>query len=197
MKLDASYWQNRYLQQDTGWDIGHVSPPIKEIIDSLSNRALRILIPGCGKGYEVEYLHRQGFTQVIAADYAEEAKREFLLRVPDFPASHFWVEDFFSLAGTFDIILEQTFFCALDPSLRMRYVAHMAKLLADDGTLTGLLFNDFQQALQPPFGGSKEEYFALFKNSFEEVSLEPCLNSIAPRSGRELLLRCRKTIKNT
>jgi methyl halide transferase len=44
--LDAAYWQNRYEQQATGWDIGEISRPLKHFIDGLSDRSLSILVPG-------------------------------------------------------------------------------------------------------------------------------------------------------
>ena len=31
--LSAEYWNNRYLNDQFGWDLGQVSPPIKEFID--------------------------------------------------------------------------------------------------------------------------------------------------------------------
>lgn len=62
MDLDEFYWNTRYQTNDIGWDIGSVSPPIKAYIDQLTNKQLRILIPGCGNTYEAEYLLQQGLT---------------------------------------------------------------------------------------------------------------------------------------
>ena len=50
------YWINRYKEERTGWDIGYPSTPLKEYIDQLQDKNLRILIPGAGNGYEAEYL---------------------------------------------------------------------------------------------------------------------------------------------
>lgn len=43
--LSQEYWNNRYLQHQTGWDIGTVSTPLKEYIDQLSDKQISILIP--------------------------------------------------------------------------------------------------------------------------------------------------------
>lgn len=51
-KLDSAYWSERYKNKDTGWDIGSVSTPIKSYIDQLQDTSKKILIPGCGNGYE-------------------------------------------------------------------------------------------------------------------------------------------------
>ena len=56
--LNSNYWQTRYLNAETGWDLGKVSPPLQAYIDQLSSQNLKILIPGAGNAYEAEYLHR-------------------------------------------------------------------------------------------------------------------------------------------
>jgi methyl halide transferase len=45
--VTPSYWNNRYLEENTTWDLGQVSPPLKNYIDQLENKAVSILIPGC------------------------------------------------------------------------------------------------------------------------------------------------------
>ena len=51
--LDEKYWENRYQQKETGWDIGKISTPLKEYFDQITNKNQHILIPGCGRAYEV------------------------------------------------------------------------------------------------------------------------------------------------
>jgi copper chaperone CopZ len=99
--------------------------------------------------------------------------------------------DFFKHQGKYDIIIEQTFFCALPPFLRQKYVWKMHHLLADDGILAGLLFNRTFE-VSPPFGGSKKEYELLFKNAFDVIKFETAQNSIAPRTNSELFIEFKK-----
>jgi len=95
--------------------------------------------------------------------------------------------DFFKHQGEYDLILEQTFFCALPPTMREKYVLKMYLLLAKKGLLVGLSFNKkFESG--PPFGGSLTEYQKLFKNHFTFLQLDLCLNSIKPRSNSELFV---------
>jgi SAM-dependent methyltransferase len=188
MNLTSQYWNNRYLTDDFGWDLGSASTPIKEYIDQLTDKSLRILIPGAGNGYEAEYLLGNGFKNVHLLDYAEEPLQNFKNRVPDFPTSHLHQEDFFSHKGQYDLIIEQTFFCALDPSLRGKYVLKMHQLLNPGGKLVGLLFDDKLNGNEPPFGGSKEEYLPLFSRHFVLKTFEKSYNSIKPRAGRELFI---------
>ena len=117
---------------------------------------------------------------------------DFRKRVPGFPESQLLSEDFFKLVGQFDLILEQTFFCALPPSARPNYVEKMHELLSKDGQLAGVLFDFPLSEKGPPFGGSKEEYERLFSEKFEIKKLDRCYNSIKPREGSELFIRVLK-----
>ena len=190
--LDHAYWEQRYLQDLTGWDIGGPSTPLKEYIDQLTDKDLRILIPGGGRAWEAEYAHRQGFRNVFVIDLTELPFKDLLERCPEFPQEHLIIGDFFAHAGSYDRIIEQTFFCALDPALRPKYVDHMHTLLSPGGKVVGVLFNDTLNSDKPPFGGSRSEYLPLFTRHFQHLSLEPCYNSISPRAGRELWLSAAK-----
>lgn len=189
--LSANYWQQRYQSNETGWDLGAVSPPLKAYMDQLTNKNSRILIPGAGKAYEAEYLFLNGFTQVHVIDFAAEPLVELKNRCPGFPENQLHVGDFFDLNGEFDLILEQTLFCALDPNLRNNYAEKCASLLSDEGVLAGLLFNrEFESG--PPFGGKKEEYAVLFAPYFSKIQMEECYNSLPARAGSELFIILRK-----
>jgi thiopurine S-methyltransferase len=187
-QLDKEYWTKRYKEHETGWDFGTITSPLKEYIDQLKDKNISILIPGAGNAHEAEYLFNNGFKNVFVIDISEEPLKNFKNRVPEFPSQNLLFEDFFEHSGKYDLILEQTFFCALDPSLRKKYAEKMSDLLKPKGKLVGLLFNDKLNNDQPPFGGNKEEYIKYFENSFEFKTFDPCYNSIKPREGRELFI---------
>lgn len=189
---DSNYWNERFLTKDTPWDAGKVTTPIKEYADQLSDKSLKILIPGCGNAYEAEYLHEQGFKNVFLIDISLEAISLFNKRVPDFPKAHIFHEDFFEHSGTYDLIIEQTFFCAIDPGLRPAYAKKTAELLNKGGKLMGLLFNDKLNSDKPPFGGDLEEYKNYFQPYFKFVVFETAYNSIKPRAGREVFILLEK-----
>ncbi|MBI3511866.1 MAG: SAM-dependent methyltransferase [Bacteroidetes bacterium] len=192
------FWSGRWKEGNTKWDIGYPSPPLQEYLDGVSNKDEKILIPGCGNAYEAEYLWKKGFTRVYLVDIAEKALEEFSKRVPDFPKDHLINKDFFDLEGInyWNLILEQTFFCALHPSLRKKYAVKMNELLTPAGRLVGVLFNDpLLTDDSPPFRGSEEEYRAIFSPYFTFTKMEPARNSIPPRAGRELFIDLRKKIQ--
>lgn len=190
--LDNQYWTNRYREQQTGWDIGHVSPPLQNYFDQLNNKDLHILIPGAGNSYEAEYLHKKGFSHVYVCDIAEEPLTNLKKRCPEFPHDHLLLIDFFSLERQFDLIIEQTFFCALHPELRSNYFKKMSELLNVNGQLVGLLFNDVLNTTHPPFGGNPSEYEQLCAPFLQIKRMEICTNSIAPRAGRELFIQMKR-----
>ena len=186
--LDATYWNGRYDTKATGWDIGYVSTPLKIYIDQLENKEISILIPGAGSAYEAEYLWQLGFKNTFIIDISEKAVEQFKKRYPSFPAHQIYINDFFEHQGQYDLILEQTFFCALDPSLRKNYVQKMKSLIKPAGKLVGLLFKNEFPFEGPPFGGTITEYKQLFDRDFDIQVLEECTNSIKPREGSELFL---------
>ena len=189
--MEKSFWDSRWQQQLTGWDLGEVSPPLKSYIDKLENKALKILIPGCGNAYEAEYLWQKGFHNTYIVEISELAVKSFLKRYPVFPENQIFIQDFFELKGHYDLIIEQTFFCAINPQMRKAYVEKMHELLKPGGKLAGLLFNrDFEGG--PPFGGSKEEYEKLFSTKFEISTLINAVNSVKPRENSELFFEFTK-----
>lgn len=184
--FDKKYWELKYANNKTGWDIGYISTPLKEYIDQLTTKNLHILIPGAGNGHEIEYLYNNGFTNLTVIDIAEQPLINIKNRIPNFPTEHLIQQDFFKHTKKYDLIIEQTFFCALDPILREKYVTKMHESLNIKGKISGVLFNFELTPEGPPFGGSKLEYVSLFKNIFKINTLEKCYNSIKPRQGREL-----------
>lgn len=207
MMLDKNYWQARYENGDIGWDTGAITTPIKAFIDHLiqskAPKMLKILIPGAGSGYEAAYLWQHGFHQVYVCDWAENAMERLKNLAPDFPQSHLLIGDFFQLNDKFDVIIEQTFFCAINPAERPHYAKKVAKLLNCPpevqathqewtGLLAGVLFSKEFPFQGPPFGGSREEYLQYFDPLFDIVTIEECYNSIKPRVNAELWINFRK-----
>ncbi|QEC46075.1 methyltransferase domain-containing protein [Pseudobacter ginsenosidimutans] len=191
--FDAAYWDDQYLHYKPGWDIGSPSTPLKEYIDQLTDKNTRILIPGCGNGYEAEYLLQQGFQHVTVIDLSPVLTKSFTEKLQSYAGKQLTVitGDFFDHTGQYDLILEQTFFCVFPPQYREKYVQHVQELLAPGGIIAGVLFNrEFDSA--PPFGGKMESYIPVFQKYLDLMKMEPCYNSIKPRQGAEVFFIARK-----
>ena len=194
--LNDQYWSQRYENQQTRWDIGQAAPALKEYFDQLTNKNSTILIPGCGNAHEAEYLLQQGFTNITLIDISEilinilKKKLRFYIEKGSIRVIH---QDFFEHSGSYDLVIEQTFFCAIDPNLRKIYAEKMSELLNPKGKLVGLLFDcNFEGG--PPFGGSRAEYISYFEPYFTLKIFEECFNSIPPRAGNELFI-CLESLK--
>ncbi|VXB60940.1 SAM-dependent methyltransferase [Flavobacterium sp. 9AF] len=185
MILNKEYWENRYQNNDTGWDTGTITPPLKEYIDQIKDKTAKILIPGAGNGHEYDYLIEKGFKNTYVIDIANSPIEMLKSKHKDLH-NQIVLDDFFNLTNAYDLIIEQTFFCALEPKLREKYATKMHSLLKPKGKIIGLLF-DFPLTTEgPPFGGNTDEYLQLFSSLFTIKKLEKAYNSIKPRQGREL-----------
>jgi len=192
LNLDGNYWSNRYDDGTAVWDLGEVSPPLKNYIDQLPDKNIRILIPGCGNTYEADHLLQLGFTNVTVIDIAPALVAQLKEKYKGNSNIKIILGDFFELKGQYDLVLEQTFFCALDPALRKNYVAKMHELLAPKGKLVGVLFNRRFEEQGPPFGGDQDEYEPMFAGNFILKTFEPCYNSFIKRKDSELFINLEK-----
>ena len=183
--LSANYWNERYQTNQTGWDLGGVSPAIQQYIDEGNiPKDSVVLIPGAGRAYEAKYMLDNGYTNIHVIDFAPELIAQLRVELPT-TALQLHCVDFFEHEGQYDFIIEQTFFCAIDPIKRNDYAQKMKSLLTPTGKLVGLLFNRAFEG-GPPFGGSANEYNALFQKWFNHVQISPCMNSHPARQGSEV-----------
>lgn len=186
------YWDQRYANGTAGWDMGTASPPLMEYCRALPDRNIRILIPGGGSSADAGVLWHEGFRQVFVLDWSEESLKGFQSKFPDFPSSNLLHENFFAHGQKYDLVLEQTFYCALPPEMRDDYVYKMANILQPGGIIAGVLFDFPLSETGPPYGGCEAEYLQRFSPYFEILHLEPCRNSIPPRAGRELFVQFKR-----
>jgi len=184
------YWNERYRQGITPWNIGQANPVWINFIRSFPQKT-RILFPGAGHAHEAIVLHRRGYTECWICDWSAEAIDLVKRREPDFPESQLLWKDFFELEGTYDLIIEQTFLSALPPTWRGRYVRQMHRLLSPGGTLAALLFASPMNTDRPPFGGSEAIYKALFSPYFHFLQFKISEESIPPHLGNEFFLEMR------
>lgn len=190
VELGSTYWNSRYSSGKTGWDLGEASPAILAHFASESSKDAKILIPGCGNAHEAEALIQLGFTNITLIDISEELVSNLQKRFAKNDSIHIVRGDFFDFSGNFDVVIEQTFFCAIDPALRGKYVLKMHQLLNKGGKIVGLMFNrTFPDG--PPFGGTQEEYETLFSGKFK-TAMDECKRSIPARLGSELWVQFNK-----
>ncbi|OOG77442.1 SAM-dependent methyltransferase [Algoriphagus sp. A40] len=193
LNLDEDFWSFRYQNGATGWDIGYASPPLYQYLCQIHTKTIDILVPGGGNAYEVAAGWALGFQNLHLLDISNLPIHNFLEKNPAFTKSQIHHQDFFEHKGSYDLVLEQTFFCALEPGLRPVYAKKMHELLNPGGRLVGVLFDREFPQMGPPFAGSAEEYRIYFEPYFELEKFEPCYNSIPERQGSELFIKLKKS----
>jgi SAM-dependent methyltransferase len=189
--LDENFWDAQWKSNTIGWDIGHISPPLADLISKIENKKASILIPGCGSAYEAEYIVYQGFEDITLIDISKAACDLLKEKFNETPQVKIIHGDFFQIKDRFDVIIEQTFFCAIPPQWRTKYLWKMHQILNPHGILMGLFFNRTFEA-GPPFGGDEAEYRHLFSAAFEIEAMNVAKNSIEPRKSSELQFLFRK-----
>jgi hypothetical protein len=192
MKHDQNYWQKRYVDHITGWDLGRASKPLKSIVDKIENKELHILIPGAGNAYEAEYLIDKGFSNITVLDIALQPLLQLKERLKNTDAIAIVQNDFFKHEGSYDLILEQTFFCALESRFRESYINKCHELLKKNGCIEGVLFDFESKTNEPPYPATIKEYTNLFQKKFDIIILERCLISEEARQGKELIIKMKK-----
>ena len=190
----AAWWNDRYLEGDTGWDKGQVAPPIARMIAEGVVPRGRVVVLGAGRGHEALALARAGHA-VTAVDFAEEACRSIREAAQ---AAQLEIEvlqaDLFTLpalrAGAFDAALEHTCFCAIDPARRPEYAEVVRRVLTPRGTYFGLFYAHGRPG-GPPFHTPEDEVRRLFSD-FDPLRLRVAPDSFSGRAGEELEFVLRK-----
>ena len=134
----VAFWQERFESQRTPWDRGAVNPALAPLLaQGVLPVGARVLVPGCGAGYEVVQLAAQGF-RPVAVDYAPAAVGLTRARLAQAGLDAEVIEaDLLDWAPSapVDAIWDQTCLCALHPDLWVAYAQRLASWLAPGGTL--------------------------------------------------------------
>lgn len=200
------YWDDAYRGERDGWDMGTPTPVFVDIVERYGmdfrpldgpdfaalGRPPRALVPCSGRGYDALLLAENGW-DVTAVDFsaeplrwlhAERTKRGIEMQVLQ--------ADMFPLGeqypAHFDLLLEYTCVCAIEPLRRGEFLRFAADTLQPDGILLALLFPVDGRPGGPPFSIDVEEFkreagehFLLKHESTPETSVKP-------RLGKERLL---------
>lgn len=192
--LTSKAWNERYVTGDTPWDLSTPTPEFVRLLESnqLPPPPGRVLVPGGGSGHDA-ILFAQRKYDVSLVDFAPQAIEAALVEAARQKATVYaYRQNFFDLPNVgyhqsaYDLFLEYTFFCAIDPSLRGAYAEAASKLVKPGGMFVGLFFPTSIDKAGPPFEVSRAEVEKLFQPWFE-LHFETPERSVKPRAGREFL----------
>jgi methyl halide transferase len=134
------FWEQRFQGGNTPWDRGESNPQLGAWLSMGTLRPCRILVPGCGSGYEVVALAAAGF-DVTALDYAPIALERTRSRLDASTQSATLIEaDALTWLPErpFDAVYEQTCLCALHPDAWRKYADQLYRWLLPSGRLYAL-----------------------------------------------------------
>ena len=200
VRQDASkpeFWEQRFREDFTPWDAGRVPSDLERFLKA-EPRGRRVLIPGCGSGYEVRAFAEAGH-EVLAVDFAPAAI-ERAQKILGPLSDRVRLADFFEsgFGSRFDLVYERAFLCSLPRPLRPRYATRVAELLAPEGRIAGFFyFEDGERG--PPFGLKSGELETLLSGSFEQIEDRAVSDSIPIFAGKERwkIWRLRSTSRPT
>ena len=179
----AAFWDARYRESFTPWDAGGTPAALARFL-AAERAPLRVLIPGCGSGYEARDFAERGH-DVLAIDFSEAA----LARARAAPGE--WAPvlrqaDFFAddLGAPFDLVYERAFVCALPRKLWADWAARVAGLVRPGGRLAGFFFFG-EEERGPPFGLRSGEPGSLLGGAFAPLADAAVDDSIPIFAGRE------------
>lgn len=180
----SKFWDLRFKKGEMPWDLEAPSKTLLFLEEKLSTsipdwheKFRRMLVPGCGHGNDVIALLEKGY-EVHAVDWSAIAvqlleERIFLGRLDKRGTSE--VANFFDYRvkedRKFDIIMEHTLFCAIDPADRPKYIESVRANIRKGGLIIGNFFIDDSLGSGtslnsskegPPFSAQSSELKALF-----------------------------------
>jgi SAM-dependent methyltransferase len=178
------FWDTRFQDGVTPWDAGGVPPQLARWLDG--KRSQKVLVPGCGSGYEVRLFTEAGH-DVLAIDFSAEAVQAARRALGPL-AERVRQVDFFELKeAPFDLVYERAFLCALPRARWPDWARGMAELVRPGGTLAGFFYLD-DNPRGPPFGTSRNELEMLLDPAFERAADAPVppVESIPVFRGKEI-----------
>ncbi|KZM18894.1 Methyl halide transferase [Ascochyta rabiei] len=168
---------------------------------SKDGKRAKVLVPGCGKGYDVALFSAYGYDAygLEVSAHAAKAAEQYLANAGPGSLENEYsdkdagqgkgqavclVGDFFDDAwlkeagvdgqGGFDVIYDNTFLCALPPSLRPSWAKRISSLLSKNGSLICLEFPTHKPASSggPPWSLPPTVHAELLKQPGEGISYD-------------------------
>jgi len=180
----TQFWNKRWEQGKVPWDLGRIPVALTSFLTRAPARA-RVLIPGCGSGYEVRAFHEAGHdVSAIEFSAAAVAHAREVLGVLENKVIHgnFFKHDFGNCR--YELIYERGFLCSLPPVRWPDYASRMAGLLSPGGKLAGLfLYGDEPEP--PPFPLTEKTAAELLSPYFRLLHTERAADSVPVYQGME------------
>ncbi len=178
-----NFWNERYETEKTPWDFHGVPSALRQFMQT-NPRPRRVLVPGCGTGYEIRAFLDAGWN-VCGIDFSPAAIKHAETYLGE-QIRHVVLGNFFHypFEGKFDCIYERTFLCALPPDRWMAYAQRVKELLAPGGQLLGFFFTGPEEE-PPPYPLGPIQAQELLRPELTLVEDNPVTDSLPLFAGKE------------
>lgn len=189
-----NFWSDIYRADDAGWELNEPSPSFKDLLPRLKLPKSRVLVLGCGSGNDAAFFAEHGHV-VTSVDISAEALKNAKAKYGHMTNIQWVKMDIFKLPRdfdqAFDIVVEHTCYCAIDPIQRPQLVKTWIQCLVPGGHLMGVFFG-MDKMKGPPFGGTEWELRERLKRSFHFIFWGRSHESIQRRDGKEFVVYAQK-----
>lgn len=190
------YWTDIYNNEvNPGWNLNEPAEAFKDMLPRLKLPKSRILVLGCGEGHDAALFAKAGHV-VTAVDFSREAIARGKKKYADLSEKLiFYESDIFHLPQewnhSFDVVVEHTCFCAIEPTKRNEVVRLYRRMLHEEGQLLAVFFT-MEKRSGPPFGATEWEIRKRTEQGFHYLFWGRLRNSLPQRQGRELFVLAKK-----
>ena len=194
------YWEHSYKNNNMGWDLGGTTPIFDNWIKKIAKKKI-ICVLGAGNGWDALNFANIGH-EVIAIDFAPTAIKNIKQKAKNRSINIKALQlDIFDLPSYyqnyFDIVVEYTCFCAIDPNRRKEYINMVRNILKNGGKYVGILFplDEKIENDAPPFHVDLKSTLLMFDSYLSKQLCEKSTLSIKPRKNREaFVVYCKNEI---
>lgn len=189
--MEPDFWLERWQKGQTGFHLGHPNPRLVQHHAALgAGPGSRVLVPMCGKSLDLAWLLSQGHA-VVGVELSAVAVQAFFdehelsptvepagaLERHHVPGLEIFRGDLFALdrarLGPVSALFDRAALVAWPPSMRERYVRHIADLVPSGAHGLLLTFEYEPPSVSgPPFSVDERAVEGLYSPSFEITLLE-------------------------
>lgn len=210
--MEHDFWRARWESQRIGFHQADINAALRRHVSHLGPGS-RVLVPLCGKTLDMLFLREKGHP-VVGVEFVEEAVQAFFVEnaLPHTVVTHddlrcyrgdnleVWAADFFALEtshlGPCEAVYDRAALIALPPDLRVRYAAHLTRLMSAGSSLLGITLSYPQEQIAgPPFAVWSDEVHHLFGPAWEVTTLgDRRSQNVPPRFADQGLQEVTETI---
>jgi len=185
---ESKFWDDCYAEGRTGWDRGEVHPALLRWMEAKRlTTPCSIIVPGCGRGYEVVQLAKHGF-DVTGIEIANEPAEHLRKQLENYQQNARVIQkNIFDFQPRLpvDAVYEQTCLCAIEPGQRADYERAVFQWLKPGGELFALFVQKPERPNQgPPFHCDLEDLKVTFPSSRWKWSTENVTARLDHPSGK-------------